>query len=80
MPITSFSSRIHRDLYFRQTDCGVTRRRHSHLVIEEVDRVRVQLQRERLQKGDVVGHHLLVGEVKLVHDDRVDVVVGEQVV
>ena len=42
--------------------------------------VLVQSEGERLQEGDVVGHDLLVGEVKLVHDDGVHVVVGQQVV
>ena len=50
------------------------------LVIEEVYRVLVETKTQRLQEGDVVCHHLLVTEVKLVHNDRVDVVVGQQVV
>lgn len=40
----------------------------------------VELQRQRLQKGDVVGHDLLIGEVEFVHDDGVDVVIRQQVV
>ena len=52
----------------------------THLVVEEVHSVVVQLEGQRLQEGDVVGHDLLVGEVKLVDDDGVDVVVGEQVI
>lgn len=50
------------------------------LVVEEVDGVRVQLQAQRLQEQHVVAHDVLVGEVELVHDYRVDVVVAEQVV
>ena len=50
------------------------------LVIEKVDRVLVEAKGERLEKGNVVGHHLLVGKIKLMNDDRVDVVVGQQVV
>ena len=48
------------------------------LVEEEVDGLAVELEREGLEEGDVVGHDLLVGEVELVQDDVVDVVVGEE--
>ena len=40
----------------------------------------VESEGEGLEEGDVVSHHLLVGEVELVHDDRVDVVVRQQVI
>ena len=40
----------------------------------------VEPERQRLEEGDVVGHDLLVAEVELVHDDRVHMVVREQVV
>ena len=50
------------------------------LIIEEVYCVLVETKTQRLEEGDVVCHHLLVTEVKLVHNDRVDVVVGQQVV
>ena len=40
----------------------------------------VEPEGERLQEGDVVGHDLLVGEIELVDDDGVDVVVGEEIV
>ena len=50
------------------------------LVIEEVDGVLVQPEAEGLEEGDVVGHDLLVGEVELVNNDGVDVVVGEEIV
>lgn len=40
----------------------------------------VELEGQGLEEGDVVGHDLLVGEVKLVNDDGVDVVVGQQVI
>lgn len=45
-------------------------------VVEEVDRVWVQLQTERLQEQHIVAHHILVRKVKLVDDDRIDVVVA----
>ncbi len=51
-----------------------------HLVVEEVYGVLVEPEGERLEEGDVVGHHLLVGEVELVHDDGVHVVVGQEIV
>ena len=35
---------------------------------------------EGFKEGDVVGHDLLVGEIKLVHDNGVHVIVGQQVV
>lgn len=50
---------------------------HTRLIIEEVDGVCVQLEGQSLEEGDVVRHHLLVAEVKLVDDDGIDVVVGE---
>lgn len=49
-------------------------------VVEEVDRVGVQLQAECLQEQDVVAHHVLVREVELVDNYGVYVVVAEQVV
>jgi hypothetical protein len=52
----------------------------GYLVVEEVDGVFVEPEREGLEEGDVVGHDLLVREVELVDDDRVDVVVRQQVV
>ena len=52
----------------------------TYLIVEEVYGMLVQPERERLQEGDVVSHDLLVREVELVHDDRVHVVVGEEVV
>lgn len=51
-----------------------------YLVVKEMHSVAVELQRQRLQEGDVVGHDLLIGEVELVHDDGVDVVIRQQVV
>ena len=52
----------------------------SYLVVEEVDGVFVQPEGEGLEEWDVVGHDLLVREVELVNDDRVDVVVGQQII
>lgn len=46
-----------------------------HLVVKEVHGVVVELERQSLKEGDVVGHDLLVREVKLVDDDGVHVVV-----
>ena len=40
----------------------------------------VEPEGESLQEGDVVSHDLLVGEIELVDDDGVDVVVGEKIV
>lgn len=51
-----------------------------YLVVEEMNGVAVEFQWQRLQKGNVVGHDLLVGEVKFMHDDGVDVVIRQQVV
>ena len=42
--------------------------------------VLVESEGQGLEEGDVVGHDLLIREVELVHDDRVDVVVRQQVV
>ena len=51
-----------------------------YLVVEEVDGVLVQPEGEGLEEWDVVGHDLLVGEVELVNDDGVDVVIGQQII
>lgn len=48
------------------------------LVAEEHDGVFVGSHGEGAKKRNVVGQHLVVGEVKFVEDDGVDVVVGEQ--
>lgn len=51
-----------------------------YLIVEEVHRVVVELEGQRLQEGYVVGHDLLIGEVKLVDNDGVHMVVGQQVI
>lgn len=61
------------------TQCYLKQPR-PHLVVEEVHCVVVKLQRQGLQEGDVVRHDLLVGEVKLVDNNRVDVVVGQEII
>src|SRR6218665_3192334 len=48
---------------------GVERKVGCLFVEEEMDRVIVELQRESLQKRDVIRHHLFVVEIKLVHND-----------
>ena len=40
----------------------------------------VESEGERFEKGNVVGHNLLVAEVEFVYDDGVDVVIGEQII
>ena len=40
----------------------------------------VEFERQGLEEGDVVGHDLLVGEVKLMDNDGVNVVVGQEVI
>ena len=57
-----------------------TGQEYTHFVVKEVDGVLVQPEAEGLEEGDVVGHDLLVGEVELVNNDGVDVVVGEEIV
>lgn len=51
-----------------------------HLIVEEVHSVIVEFQWQGLEEGDVVGHDLLVREVKLVDDDGVHVVVRQEVI
>ena len=50
------------------------------LVVEEVDGVLVEMEGERLEEGDVIGQHFLIGEIQLQHNDGVDVVVREKVI
>ena len=40
----------------------------------------VQLEGQRFEEGDVIGHDLLIREVKLVDDDGVHMVVRQQVI
>ena len=49
----------------------------TYFIVKEVDSVLVQPERQGLEEGNVVGHHLLVGEIELVHDNRIDVVVRQ---
>jgi hypothetical protein len=48
-----------------------------YFIVKEVDGVSVQLEGQGFQEGNVIGHHFFIGEVKFVHDDRVDVVVTQ---
>lgn len=45
-----------------------------------MDGVGVQLEGQGFEEGNVIGHHFLIGEVKFVHDDGVDVVVTQQII
>jgi len=47
----------------------------THLVIEEMYCMAVQLEGESFEEGNVISQNLLIGEVKLVNDDGVDVVI-----
>ena len=47
----------------------------GYLIIEEMNGVAVEFEGQSLEEGNVVSHHLLITEVKLVHNDRVDVIV-----
>lgn len=51
-----------------------------HLIVEEVHGVVVEFKWQGLEEGDIVGHDLLIGEVKLVDDDGVHVVVWQEVI
>lgn len=45
------------------------------LVVEEVYGVFVEFERESLEEGDVVSKNLLIGEIQLENDDRIDVII-----
>lgn len=49
-------------------------------IVEKVYRVRVQFQTERLQEQNIISHHIFVGKVKFMDDNRVDQVVTEEVI
>lgn len=51
-----------------------------YLIIEEMYGVIIKLQGQGLQEGDIVCHDLLIGEVKLMDDDGVHMVVRQQVI
>ena len=59
---------------------GVKREIVGVLVVEKVNRVLVEFERESFQEGDVISQHFLVGKIEFVHNDGIDVVVAEQVV
>jgi len=42
--------------------------------------MRVEFEGKRFEEGNVVGHHFLIREIKLVDYDGVDVIVGEEVI
>jgi hypothetical protein len=48
-----------------------------YFIVKEVDGVSVQLEGQGFEEGNVIGHHFFIGEVKFVHDDRVNVVVTQ---
>jgi hypothetical protein len=48
-----------------------------YFIVKEVDGVSVQLEGQGFEEGNVIGHHFFIGEVKFVHNDRVDVVVTQ---
>ena len=62
-------------MYFWVSSCPL-----PYLVVEEVYSVVVQLEGQRFEEGDVIGHDLLIREVKLVDDDGVHMVVRQQVI
>jgi len=47
---------------------------------KEVNGMGIQFERQGLKEGDVVGHNLFVREVKLVNNNGVDMVVGQEVI
>lgn len=49
-------------------------------VVEKVDRVWVELHAEGLEKENIVTHNVLVRKVKLMHDDRIDVIVAQEII
>ncbi len=57
---------------------GCGRVRSTCLIEEKVYGLAVELERQGLQKRDIVGHYFFVVEVELVHNYVVYVVVGQQ--
>lgn len=51
-----------------------------YLVIEKVDCVLVQPEWQGLEEGNVIRHDFFIRKVKSVHNNRVDMVVWEQVI
>lgn len=51
-----------------------------YLVIEEVHCVVVEFQRQSFQKGDIVGHYFLIREVKFMHNDGINMIIGQQII
>lgn len=51
-----------------------------YLVVEEVHCVVVKFQRQSLQKWNIVRHDFLIREVEFMHNDGIDVIIGEQVI
>jgi hypothetical protein len=45
-----------------------------------MDGMGIQFQRQSLKKWNIVGHHLFIWEIKLVHDYWIDMVVTEKIV
>ena len=53
---------------------------YTYLVVEEMYGVFVESKWERFQEWNVIGHDLLVGEVKLVDNDRIHMVVRQKII
>lgn len=52
----------------------------THLVIEEMDGMLVEPERQSLQERNVVSHDFFIGEIEFVHDDRIDMIIRQQVI
>lgn len=81
-PIDVQRDRTHRDPYHRLRVIEkfdrfrVKREIIRMFIVEEMYRVRVQLEAKRLEKQNVIPHYVLVREVELVNDDRIDEIIA----
>lgn len=47
------------------------------LIIKEMYRMYIQFQAQRFQKQNIITHNVLIGEIKLMYDDRIDMIIAE---
>jgi hypothetical protein len=53
----------------------ITSKTISYLIIEKVDGMGIQFQRQGLKKWDIVCHNLFIWEIKLVHNYWIDMII-----
>lgn len=49
-------------------------------VVEKVYCVHIQFQTQRLQEQNVIAHHVLIGKIEFMHNDRIHMIIAQQII